>query len=775
MEPFVCQLREATFANDTIDLRGCSQNFFIELLYGEDTIWTGDNGTHARLDHIPPQGADSVGEADIAFLQGGPDLIETFIVDIVPGDEIHNFGATGVPGVNGDVFRLRVDNITNFSQEIVPNSTGGFDTLVTFTLDAFGITRTQRFVDTVGEFYVDSYQPNVGTDFRMTSAGPIALPDAFDVDSNTPGSFNVLSNDDAFIGTLSATGVGGGGTGSFVTLSSGARASINPDGTLNYDPNGAFGFLQPDQSTTDTFTYTVTDGQGGNAQGTVTVTITNGNSAPIAQDDVINGQEDAAFASSVFAANGNGADTDLDGDTFTVTAVNGSAANVGTQIDLGDGLLTLGADGSLTFVPDQDFAGTETFTYTISDPDGLTDTATVQLIIAETNDDPTAEDDDFAIDAGDTLSGNVSADNGNGADSDPENDDLSFTLLQTTVNGQLTFDTTTGFFFYVPDDGFSGQEIFLYRASDGNGGTDTATVTIDVIETTATYSASIQNDQFSEGGSGDTTTFTFTVTRDGATQGVGTVDYAFSGGAQNPANTSDIAGGAFPSGTLSFDTGETTKTLTITVTDDFVPEQNETIDLTLTNGTNSVGPVVLDPAVATATILNDDVATLVGTDDDDKLKGSDDDEVVFADDGDDKIKTRDGDDIILGGDGDDRINDKGGDNLIFGDDGDDRIKVKDGDNIIDGGAGDDEMTAGKGDDIFVIKQGNDRDEIKKFDKDGRDLIDLSAFEGLTFDIFEDEADEDGKDVVWEAEDGTELVILKFDLDDLSSRDFIFAE
>ncbi len=59
----------------------------------------------------------------------------------------------------------------------------------------------------------------------------------------------------------------------------GAKVTLNADGTIDYDPNGAFDFLQVGESTTDTFTYTIAD-QEGSETATVTVTITGVNDGP---------------------------------------------------------------------------------------------------------------------------------------------------------------------------------------------------------------------------------------------------------------------------------------------------------------------------------------------------------------------------------------------------------------------------------------------------------------------------------------------------------------
>lgn len=101
-------------------------------------------------------------------------------------------------------------------------------------------------------------------------------------------------------------------------------------------------------------------------------------------------------------------DSDADGDSLTVTEVNGNGANVGNQITLASGaLLMVNSDGSFDYDPNGQFenlaagtTATDTFTYTVSDGT-QTDTATVEITIHGENDDPTITNLD-----GDTLSYN---------------------------------------------------------------------------------------------------------------------------------------------------------------------------------------------------------------------------------------------------------------------------------------------------------------------------------------------------------------------------------
>ncbi|MCV7221205.1 cadherin-like domain-containing protein, partial [Mycolicibacterium elephantis] len=78
---------------------------------------------------------------------------------------------------------------------------------------------------------------------------------------------------------------------------------------------------------------------------------------------------------------------DVDGDALSVTTV-GSADN---------GTVTL-TDGVITYTPDADFHGTDSFTYTIADGNGGTATAAVYVTVNPVNDAPEAEDDAVTVD-----------------------------------------------------------------------------------------------------------------------------------------------------------------------------------------------------------------------------------------------------------------------------------------------------------------------------------------------------------------------------------------
>jgi len=95
---------------------------------------------------------------------------------------------------------------------------------------------------------------------------------------------------------------------------------------------------------------------------------------------------------------------------------------------------------------------------------------------------------------------------------------------------------------------------------------------------------------------------TFTVTRTGDTQAAQAVTVTTSIGANNTAIATDFAA---KTGTLSFASGETTKTFTVQTIQDNLVEANETFAVSLTNPTNGATLSVTN-STATGTINNDD-------------------------------------------------------------------------------------------------------------------------------------------------------------------------
>ncbi|MFC1611224.1 Ig-like domain-containing protein, partial [Myxococcota bacterium] len=155
------------------------------------------------------------------------------------------------------------------------------------------------------------------------------------------------------------------------------------------------------------------------------------------------------------------------GETLTVTGVtqgtNGTVVNNTTDV---------------TYEPDADFAGVDTFTYTIGDGNGGSDTATVTVTVTNTNDNPDAVDDTATVD--ENSAANTIDVLANDTDAPDTGETLTISGVTQGSNGTVVNNTTD--LTYQPDADFFGTDSFTYTISDGNGGSDTATVDVTVTE-----------------------------------------------------------------------------------------------------------------------------------------------------------------------------------------------------------------------------------------------------------------------------------------------------
>jgi MYXO-CTERM domain-containing protein len=204
----------------------------------------------------------------------------------------------------------------------------------------------------------------------------------------------------------------------------------------------------------------------------VTISVTAVNDAPSAVADAFTVLEDSAVANHDLRAN----DTTVDsGEALTITAVtnpaHGMAAIVGTEV---------------SYVPDADYAGPDSFSYTITDPGGLTSAATVTVTVTNVNDLPTARNDAFTFSQ--DSSGNLAQVLANDTFAPDTGETLAVTSFTQPLHGTTAASGTTGVL-YTPTVGFHGADSFTYSISDGNGGTASATVTITVTAQNAVPSA----------------------------------------------------------------------------------------------------------------------------------------------------------------------------------------------------------------------------------------------------------------------------------------------
>ena len=274
----------------------------------------------------------------------------------------------------------------------------------------------------------------------------------------------------------------------------GAVVLVGADGSYSYDPTGALALQQLGQGeiATDSFSYTIADLAGATSTANVQIQVSGVNDAPVALGDANSTDEDTAVGGNVLAN-----DTDVDlGDTFSVGAVNGQAAAVGTEITLGTGaLLTVSANGSYSYDPNDRFeslgvgqSAADSFTYVATDALGApSNTATVNLTITGVNDAPVAADDSNASDEDTVLTIDDAVLLANDTDVDI-GDVLSIVSVPATsvLGASLSLDSA-GNVVYDPTAalqhlavGETATDSFVYTVGDGHGGFDTANVTLTV-------------------------------------------------------------------------------------------------------------------------------------------------------------------------------------------------------------------------------------------------------------------------------------------------------
>jgi VCBS repeat-containing protein len=321
------------------------------------------------------------------------------------------------------------------------------------------------FSYTVDDGQGGSTSQTITLDVMPVNDGPVAADDAYatneDVSLGMPAVTGVLLGDSDLEGdALSVAGY---------TQPSNGTVVVAADGSFSYVPDA-------DYNGTDTFTYTISDGNGGTATATVTITVNPVNDAPLANPDAYNATEDATLIIPALAGVGAN-DGDPEGDSLTF-AVAAPPAH---------GAVTLNPDGSFSYVPDPDFNGTDSFTYLASDGNGGTATATATITVAPANDAPVAADDAYNVTEDVPLA--LPAFLGVLAnDSDIDGDTLSAAVVTGPAHGTLSLNPD-GSFLYTPDANFNGADSFVYQVSDGQGGSDSATVLLNVSASNMTPAA----------------------------------------------------------------------------------------------------------------------------------------------------------------------------------------------------------------------------------------------------------------------------------------------
>ncbi len=271
-----------------------------------------------------------------------------------------------------------------------------------------------------------------------------------------------------------------------VAGSNGGTFTVLPDGSYVFTPGNEFERLAAGETATSTISYTITDPSGATSMATAVVTITGTNDGPVSTAISDTSSLDAQTHAS-YDISGHFSDPDAsDKLTYTATGLPpGLSVDPHTGIIIGDIDPSASQGGS---------SGVYNITITATDPSGATSSQNFDWAIA--NPAPIAAGDSGAASEDSIL--DIGAQNGVLAnDSDPDGDALTVshvngnaanvgTAVAGSHGGTFTLNAN-GSYSFDPGSAFqhlgAGEKIYssiTYTVSDGEGGTSTAVLTVEI-------------------------------------------------------------------------------------------------------------------------------------------------------------------------------------------------------------------------------------------------------------------------------------------------------
>ncbi len=339
-----------------------------------------------------------------------------------------------------------------------------------------------------------------------------------------------------------------------------------------------------DWNGSETLTFTATDPSGESISQTVNFTV-----APVA-DIVADKATVVEDTPTIIKVLGNDTFED-DGKVVSLDTNNGPA----------NGTVSVNPDGSVTYTPDDNYVGKDTFTYVVTSG-GVSESTTVEVNVTPVNDAPVAKDDIATTQEDTAVTIDVLPN-----DTDVDGDKLSIQSA-TVPEAQGKVEIVDGKLVFTPAENFNGHAEITYTVTDG-ALTDQATVkvTVNAVNDTPVVESNIADQALAE----DFTPYTIDLNT--AFSDVDNVDgeLTFSVSGNSNIQVAVVNGIATITPTADWNGSET---LTFTATDPSGESVSQTVDFT-------VAPVV--DIEADSTNVVEDTPTIINVLGNDTFEGKD--------------------------------------------------------------------------------------------------------------------------------------------------------
>ncbi len=376
----------------------------------------------------------------------------TSVINITTAEDArYTFTATATDA-NGDTLTYTASNPPNGSVSILSGSVNsGVPVTVNYTPRA-DFNGSDSFVLTVSDGKGGTAQQTVNVTVTPVNDRPV-----LSVSSTSA----TITGGKATSFTLSATDIDKDPlTYSISAVAANGTASLAGN-IVTYTPKS--GYYGSDQ-----FTVSVSDGKGGTASKQISVNMPA--PPPVNIDPVfttstqtITTAEDARLAFTVAA-------TDANGDTLTYTRH--TPAKSGSVV-VSSGSLASGAPATVTYTPDANFNGADSFVILVSDGKGGFAQQTVNVTVTPVNDRPvlSVSSTSATITDGKATRFTLSA-------TDIDKDPLTYSISAVAANG--TASLAGNIVTYTPKSGYYGADKFTVSVSDGKGGTASQQISVNM-------------------------------------------------------------------------------------------------------------------------------------------------------------------------------------------------------------------------------------------------------------------------------------------------------